>query len=134
MTIANFDRSTNSKMKIVPLLKVKNINQAIVFYTGILDFELKYPAAEVNIFSTTLINGEAELQLTETDGVFSIAVTIFADKVDTLFVKYINGGLVTPEKENSPVHEGPVNQIWGIREFYVTDADGNTLRFAAPIK
>lgn len=27
------------------------------------------------------------------------------------------------------VHEGPLNQTWGTREFYVDDPDGNTLRF-----
>ena len=27
------------------------------------------------------------------------------------------------------VHEGPINQTWGTREFYVDDPDGNTLRF-----
>ena len=27
-----------------------------------------------------------------------------------------------------------MNQTWGIREFYVTDADGNTLRFGEPIR
>jgi hypothetical protein len=43
-------------------------------------------------------------------------------------------GLVRPKKENSPVHEGPVNQTWGNREFYVTDEDGNTLRFTMPIE
>jgi hypothetical protein len=31
-----------------------------------------------------------------------------------------------------PVHRGPVDQTWGIREFYVTDADGNMLRFGEP--
>jgi hypothetical protein len=27
------------------------------------------------------------------------------------------------------VHEGPIEQTWGTREFYVDDPDGNTLRF-----
>ena len=32
---------------------------------------------------------------------------------------------------NAPkqVHEGPIDQTWGTREFYVDDPDGNTLRF-----
>lgn len=29
----------------------------------------------------------------------------------------------------SMVHEGPIDQSWGTREFYVDDPDGNTLRF-----
>lgn len=27
------------------------------------------------------------------------------------------------------VHEGPIDQTWSTREFYVDDPDGNTLRF-----
>jgi hypothetical protein len=27
------------------------------------------------------------------------------------------------------VHEGPLDQSWGTREFYVDDPDGNTIRF-----
>jgi hypothetical protein len=30
------------------------------------------------------------------------------------------------------VHAAPVDQTWGTREFYVSDPDGNTLRFTAP--
>ena len=117
-------------MKLIPLLRVRNIKEAIAFYTDVLDFKLKYPDEEVNIFCMDLINGDAEFQLSETDGIFGVAVTVRVDKVDSLFEKYISRGLITPKKENSPVHESPVNQTWGMREFYVTDADGNTLRFA----
>ena len=121
-------------MKIVPLLKVRNINEAVTFYLTIHNFKLKYPDEELNVFCVDLINDEAELQLTETDGIFGVAIYVYVDDVDELFEKYINRGLVTPKKNNSPVHDGPINQTWGMREFYVTDADGNTLRFTTPIK
>lgn len=121
-------------MKLIPLLRVKNIKAAIAFYTRVLDYELKYPDEELNVFCVDLINGEAELQLSETDGIYGIAVNVLVGDVDSLFRKYIKQGLITPKKENSPVHESPVNQTWGRREFYVTDADGNTLRFTQPIK
>lgn len=121
-------------MKLVPLLKVKNIGKAVAFYTTVLDFELKYPDASVNRFCVDLIHGSAEFMLTETDGVPGISVYVYVDDVDALFEKYRTRGLSTPRKENSPVHESPINQTWGMREFYVTDADGNTLRFATPLK
>ena len=38
-------------------------------------------------------------------------------------------GLQSPGNPNSPVHESPIDQTWGTREFYVDDPDGNTLRF-----
>jgi hypothetical protein len=40
-------------------------------------------------------------------------------------------GLKTPGNPDAPqlVHEGPIDQTWGTREFYVDDPDGNTIRF-----
>ncbi|MCY1542500.1 hypothetical protein D9M68_782490 [compost metagenome] len=76
-----------------------------------------------------MINDGAELMLSQIDGIFGLPVIVNVDEVDHLFAKYIGRGLVTPKKENSPVHEGSLDHTWGTREFYVTDADGNTLRF-----
>lgn len=120
-------------MKLVPLFKVRNMDEAVSFYTNILDFQLKFPHAPLNEFCVDLTHGDAELQLTMTDGIFGVAVYVYVDDVDKLFHKYIQRGLVTPRKVDSPVHESPTNQTWGMREFYVTDADGNTLRFGTPI-
>ncbi len=53
-------------MKLIPLLRVRNIKEAIAFYTNVLDFKLKYPDEEVNIFCMNLINGDAEFQLSDT--------------------------------------------------------------------
>lgn len=109
------------------------MKQAISFYTEILDFELKYLEDDLNIFCVDLINGDAELQLSETDGLFGIAINVYVDEVDKLFEKYRSRGLNVAGKQESPVHQSPLDQSWGRREFYVTDADGNTLRFTAPI-
>lgn len=106
---------------------------AVAFYTRVLDFSLRFPQEPWNPFCVDIVNGDAVIYLTEKDGIFGVAVTVEVDEVDMLFAKYINRGLITPKKENSPVHEGPLNQTWGRREFYVTDADGNTLRFSAQV-
>lgn len=121
-------------MKFIPILKVRNIKAAVEFYTHILDFELKYPDEELNIFSVDLVKGDLEMMLTEIDGIFGVSVILMVDPIDDLFKKYLKRGLKTPQKADSPVHEGPINQTWGLREFYVTDADGNTIRFSSPIK
>ena len=121
-------------MKIVPLLKVKDMHKAVSFYTEVLDFKLKYPEEQLNAFCVDLINGDAEFQLTEVDGIPGVAINMIVDEVDELFKKYKTRGLDTSKKKESPVHQSPVDQSWGRREFYVTDADGNTLRFSAPIK
>ena len=54
---------------------------------------------------------------------------ILTDNVDALFRKFRERGLATPGNPDAPqmVHEGPIDQSWGTREFYVDDPDGNTL-------
>lgn len=122
-------------MKMVPLFRCLNMKEAIAFYTGILDFELKEPGASSNDWVVALINGDAELLLTciEGDQKIGIAANVCVDKIDDLFNKYLQRGLNISGKKDSPVHQGPINQSWGNREFYVTDPDGNTLRFFMPL-
>ena len=120
-------------MKFIPILKVRNIKAAVEFYTHILDFELKYPDDELNIFAVDLVKGDLEMMLTEIDGIFGVSIILLVDQIDNLYKTYLKRGLKTPQKADSPVHEGPINQSWGMREFYVTDADGNTIRFSSPI-
>ena len=65
------------------------------------------------------------------DGEFGQAIAVLTDDVDALFRKFRTRGLQTPGNPEAPtaVHEGPIDQSWGTREFYVDDPDGNTLRF-----
>lgn len=115
----------------IPLFKCRNMKNAVAFYTGVLDFKLKYAEASVNDWVVDLINEGTELQLTvlESDNLFGSVVNVWVDDIDGLFNKYLERGLDTSNKKNSPVHQGPLDQTWGTREFYVTDDDGNTLRF-----
>ena len=57
----------------------------------------------------------------------------YVDDIDALFRRLLEAGLKTPGESDSPVEEGPVDQTWGMREVYVKDRDGNTLRFGSPI-
>jgi len=123
---------TKMSIKIVPVFKVRDLKQAIAFYTKVLDFELPYAEEDAYQWGgADLVKGGSELQLTtyESDSLFGSVVNIWVDDVDDLFQKYISRGLDTSCKKESPVHQGPLNQTWGTREFYVTDSDGNTLRF-----
>ncbi len=116
----------------IPLFKCRNLKDAVDFYTCILDFELKYADPAANDWGgADLINTDVELQLTtyESDTLYGSVVNVWVDDVDGLFNKYLERGLDTSHKKNSPVHQGPLDQTWGTREFYVTDTDGNTLRF-----
>jgi catechol 2,3-dioxygenase-like lactoylglutathione lyase family enzyme len=118
-------------VKMIPLFKCSNMKEALAFYTSILDFRLKYAKASADDEVVDLVNGNSELQLTvhESGTLFGSVVNVWVDDVDALFRKYLDRGLDTSGKKQSPVHQGPLNQTWGTREFYVTDVDGNTLRF-----
>jgi uncharacterized glyoxalase superfamily protein PhnB len=65
------------------------------------------------------------------DGEFGQVIVVTTDDVDAVFRKFRKRGLRTPGNPDAPekVHEGPIDQSWGTREFYVDDPDGNTLRF-----
>ena len=113
------------------------MRSSIKFYTRILDFKLKFPIeAEHGSRVVDLIRDGAEIQLSSMsgDGVYGTAVNIAVDEVDDLFARFVSRGLDASGKSDSPVHQGPVDQTWGMREFYVTDRDGNTLRFRTAIR
>jgi len=120
----------------IPIFRCTSMKDAVAFYTGVLDFELKESGASSDDWVVALINGEAELTLTSLEGdqKIAIATNVLVSNIDDLFQKYLQRGLDISNKKDSPVHQGPFNQSWGNREFYVTDSDGNTLRFLQPIK
>jgi catechol 2,3-dioxygenase-like lactoylglutathione lyase family enzyme len=121
-------------MAIIPTVRCRTMRISLAFYTGVLDFErvdgnddLADPS-----FSILARHGhQLWLSSHRGDGVFGQAVVITADDVNALFRKFRSRGLSTPGDPDSPqeVHEGPIDQSWGTREFYVDDPDGNTLRF-----
>jgi uncharacterized glyoxalase superfamily protein PhnB len=118
-------------MKLIPLFKCRNMQEAIDFYTQILDFKQKYPEETADDPVVDLINEGAELQLTqhESDNLYGSVINIAVNDIDERFQRYLDRGLDISDKANSPVHQSPINQTWGSREFYVTDPSGNTLRF-----
>lgn len=119
-------------MAIIPTVRCSTMRQSLTFYTRVLDFEyvdgdddLADPA-----FSVLSRDGDRLfLSSHRGDGEFGQAVVITTENIDALFRKFRERGLRTPGNPDSPVHEGPIDQTWGTREFYVDDPDGNTLRF-----
>ncbi|MEO3402747.1 glyoxalase superfamily protein [Mucilaginibacter sp. CAU 1740] len=122
-------------MQIIPLFKVSDMRAAIRYYTEVLDFVMTWPDDTADSPVVDLGHEQTELQITtyENERLFGSVVYVYTTNVDALFTKYKSRGLDTSGKSNSPVHQGPVDQTWGRREFYVTDADGNTLRFCQNI-
>jgi uncharacterized glyoxalase superfamily protein PhnB len=59
------------------------------------------------------------------DGVAGGVVNFVVKDVDALYREFV--------AKNLQIAVAPVDQSWGLREMYVRDADGNSLRFQAAI-
>jgi catechol 2,3-dioxygenase-like lactoylglutathione lyase family enzyme len=118
-------------MKLVPIFKCRDLARTLAFYTEILDFQLADPNDTSPV--RWIVHGDCEIQLSTFDGVMGIPLNVHVDDVDARFARYRARGLDPSSKPQSPVHQGPLDQSWGWREFYVDDPDGNTLRFRQPI-
>jgi catechol 2,3-dioxygenase-like lactoylglutathione lyase family enzyme len=126
-------------MKIVPVIKSGDLERSLHFYTQVLDFERKWPGFEDRELANgviDLVRDGAELQLSRHsgDGVFGSVNRVFVEDVDERFVTFRTRGLDTTLRPESPIHTAPVNQTWGLREFAVTDPDGNNLCFCMELK
>lgn len=121
-------------MAIIPTVRCTRIANSIAFYTTVLDFEYVDGDAEDGDPGFAFLVRHADplfLSSHTGDGEFGQAVVVVVDDVDALFRRFRARGLTTPGNPDAPtmVHEGPIDQSWGTREFYVDDPDGNTLRF-----
>lgn len=117
---------------LIPLLIVRDVPEAIAFYTGVLDFELAFTMPEEAPFYAGLTRGadEMHLNLAPDEGRYGHCTAIvLCDDVDALFASFVARGLSVPSRAGSPVHEGPLDQSWGTREVYIDDPSGNTLVF-----
>lgn len=119
-------------MAIIPTVKCSALKRSIAFYTGVLDFEVRREwSDETDPGFAWLTRGGDVLHLSSHrgDGVFGQAIVVDVPEVDSLFATFSARGLDPSGKPDSPVHQGPLDQTWGTREFYVDDPDDNTLRF-----
>jgi catechol 2,3-dioxygenase-like lactoylglutathione lyase family enzyme len=124
-------------MAIIPTVRCRNMKASLAFYTGILDFECVDGDDDVADPSFRVLARRGDILYLSShrgDGEFGQAIVVITDDVDAECRKFRARGLVTPGNPDAPtmVHEGPIDQTWGTREFYVDDPDGNTLRFTRP--
>ena len=126
-------------MKIVPVVKVSDLHRSLDFYTKVLDFKRKWPGYEEQemangVIDLTLDGADLQLSRHAGDGVFGSVNRVFVDDVDERYSTFRARGLDTTRRPDSPLHTALVDQTWGLREFAVTDPDGNNLCFCAPVK
>jgi catechol 2,3-dioxygenase-like lactoylglutathione lyase family enzyme len=123
--------------RIVPILNVSDIRAAIAFYTmlGFVSEFTDTAGGDEPTYASVALDGQAvHLSTLAGDSVRGGAVYLYVEDVGTLFQRFVDAGLKTPGNPDSPVEDGPVDQTWGMREFYVRDPDGNALRFGSPIR
>jgi catechol 2,3-dioxygenase-like lactoylglutathione lyase family enzyme len=121
-------------MAIIPTVRCRDMARSVAFYSQVLDFEVTgvWPAVGDPAFAELVRDGDVlHLSSHSSDGVFGQAIAVEVAEVDALFETFRSRGLDPSLKGESPVHQGPLDQSWGTREFYVDDPDGNTLRFVA---
>ena len=121
-------------MALIPTLRCRKMRQSLAFYTAILDFERVDGDDELDDPSFSVLARDGSqlfLSSHRGDGAFGGVVAVTTNDIDNLFRMFRARGLQTPGNPDAPkeVHEGPIDQSWGTREFYVEDPDGNTLRF-----
>ena len=115
----------------IPILHMTNADATEEFYYQRLGFrrEFEVPASETkrDPCYMGLARDGAVLHLSSHagDGVSGGVVYFMGDDVDALHAEFV--------ARNVRIHIAPVDQTWGMRELYVLDPDGNSVRFGAPV-
>lgn len=119
-------------MAIIPTVRCRNMRTSLAFYTKVLGFERVDGDANLDDPSFSVLTRHGDRLLLSShrgDGEYGQAIVVESADVDAEWRTLLQRGLRPPGNPDSPVHEGPIDQTWGTREFYVDDPDGNTLRF-----
>jgi catechol 2,3-dioxygenase-like lactoylglutathione lyase family enzyme len=118
----------------IPILRVTDIERALTFYTKVLGATLLWrdsEAAQPTYAAVQWREHEIHLSSHSGDGAFRSMMVIRVDDVDAVFADLVARGYVPGQDPvGDPVHAAPTDQTWGLREWYVEDPDGNTIRFA----
>jgi len=124
-------------MPIEPFLRCSDIKNSLNFYTNFLDFKVAQapdpdPEAFMSMYAC-LKREESFIHLSQHagDGVFGNVIYVRVKSIDEIYSAFINNGLKSQEKSGITLE--PVEQTWGMKEFYVADPDGNRIRFGQQI-
>jgi catechol 2,3-dioxygenase-like lactoylglutathione lyase family enzyme len=112
--------------RIVPIVKVTDLQRAIDVYCSLLGFrkDFEHARSPEGPFYVGISRDGNQLHLSTFfgDGVIPSTIYFYVDDVDMLYASFRKAGLREVDLE-------PTNQTWGRREFYIRDPDGNALRF-----
>ncbi|HKO98831.1 MAG TPA: glyoxalase superfamily protein [Pyrinomonadaceae bacterium] len=111
----------------IPVLHISSAANAEKFYCDQLGFQqefaYRFDDAQPDPCYMGLTRDGVSLHVSSFsgDGVFGGVVFLVVDDVDSLYAALIGKGVT--------ISLPPTDQSWGNREMYVTDPDGNSLRF-----
>ena len=113
----------------VPVFRVRSLEDALPFYRDTLGFTLHQASPDVAAFYGILSLDGEELHLQQdfSGNASRSSAIIRVDDADGAFAALKARGYRPPNRPESPVHCGPIDQTWDAREFYVDDPSGNTL-------
>ena len=127
-----------SGWRIAPILGVRDVRQAVDYYTGMLGFECPggifegVAPGEGGVYAVVR-RGEIEIHLQIRRGPFSgesregieSDTYVFVSQVDALFEEFRAKGVV--------IHRAPENAAYGLRDFAIEDPEGHRLVFGESI-
>lgn len=120
-------------MAIEPFIRCSDIKKSLIFYTSFLDFVvIQAPDPDPEAFMSMyayLKRDDSYIHLSQHtgDGVFGNVIYVQVANIDRIYSEFKSNGLNIQEK--SGITMEPVEQSWGMKEFYVSDPDGNRIRF-----
>lgn len=124
-------------MSIAPFVKCSDINSSLRFYTELLDFKVAQapdpdPEAFMSMYARLQRDGSfIHLSQHAGDGVFGNVIYVQVKDLEEIYGAFLRNGLEANGKPGITME--PVEQTWGMKEFYVADPDGNRIRFGQPI-
>ncbi len=123
-------------MAIEPFIKCSDILISLEFYTNVLDFVIvRPPDPDPTSFMSKYSQIErggclVHLSSHGGDGVFGNVIYVRVDDIDSLYRKFVANGLkIDSPTEYPSLRMPPFKQTWGMKEFTVTDPDGNKITY-----
>ncbi len=120
-------------MSIEPFIKCSNIKESLQFYSCLLDFNViqspdPSPGSFLSLYAF-LERDDSFVHLSEHsgDGVFGNVLYIRVHDIDAIYKGFLNNGLKMQNRAGITMK--PTIQTWGMKEFSVSDPDGNRITF-----
>lgn len=117
---------------VVPMLFAKDVPAAVKWYCDVLHFRLNFffeDCPDEHKYASVM-RGAADIHITgcacdDRRHIGNLWTRIDVDDVDGVTDEFRTAGV--------PIHSGPDNEPWGLREVTIEDPDGNRLTFTGPI-